>query len=87
MHSEKGVQAFEKIKDELEYIEATSYEIKYWNPSLVKSVVENPKRAEFFEKWNDKTITETVSELQFNDQKRIKLGKRLARAFKKIYRK
>lgn len=87
LHSEKGVQAFEKIKDELEYIEATSYEIKYWNPSLVKSVVENPKRAEFFEKWNDKTITETVSELQFNDQKRIKLGKRLARAFKKIYRK
>ena len=64
VHSEKGIQMFEKIKDQLAYVEATSHEVGAWNSCIYRPVEKNIRRKEFFEKWNHETISEAVLELE-----------------------
>lgn len=84
LHSEKGIQMFERIKDQLAYVEATSHEVGVWNSCLYKPVDKNPKRKDFFEKWNNKTITDTVLELQVSNQDSGQLAKGSSSFLKKI---
>ncbi len=84
LHSEKGIQLFEKTMDQLAYVEVASHEIGVWNPCLYKSVDENSKRKDFFEKWNNKTITDTVLELQVSNQDNGQSTKRSSSFLKKI---
>ena len=84
LHSEKGIQLFEKTKDQLAYVEVASHEIGVWNSCLYKSVDENSKRKDFFEKWNNKTITDTVLELQVSNQDNGQSTKRSSSFLKKI---
>ena len=73
IHSEKGIQIFEKIKEKLCFVEATSHEIGAWNSCLYKPVKKNMKRKDFFEKLKSKTVTETVNELQDHNCKKNQL--------------
>lgn len=84
LHSEKGIQLFEKTKDQLAYVEVASHEIGVWNSCLYKSVDENSKRKDFFEKWNNKTIADTVLELQVSNQDNGQSTKRSSSFLKKI---
>ena len=86
LHSEKGIQLFEKTKDQLAYVEVASHEIGVWNPCLYKSVDENSKRKDFFEKWNNKTITEIVLELQASNKDSGQITKRVSYLLQKIKR-
>lgn len=73
LHSEKGIQMFEKVKEELHFVEATSHEIGAWNPCLYKPVEKNMKRTDFFEKLKYKTIAEVVIELQDHSRKKSQI--------------
>ena len=76
LHSEKGIEMFEKIKEHLEYIEVTSDEVGAWNPCIYRSVDKNTKREKFFEIWHYKTITETITELQETNQNKSQSQKK-----------
>ena len=75
---------FEKIKDQLAYVKAASHEVGAWNPCLYKPVNKNSRRKDFFEKWNNKTITDTVLELQVSNKNSGQLTKKLSSLLKKI---
>lgn len=77
LHSEKGVQMFEKIKDQLAYVEATSHEVGVWNSCIYKPVDKNSRRKLFFEKWNNETIAEAVLELQMSNKSSGQSTKRI----------
>lgn len=84
LHSEKGIQMFEKIKDQVAYVKTSSQEVGAWNPCLYKPVDKNSRRKDFFEKWNNKTITDTVLELQVSNQDNGQSTKRSSSFLKKI---
>lgn len=63
IHNEKGMRAFEKVCSRMIVEPATTEEIKEWNSCLVQSVEYNPKREEFFIKWKEQTVSETVMSL------------------------
>ena len=64
IHSDKGVQAFEAVREKARVKEATIDEIKAWNSCLIKSVDYNPKREAFFRMWSNKSVRDTVMDLR-----------------------
>ena len=86
LHSEKGIQMFKKIKNQLAYVEATYHEVGAWNPCLYKPVDKNSRRKDFFEKWNNKTITEAVLELQVSNKGSSQSTRRVNFLLEKIKR-
>ena len=64
LHSEKALQLFEKIMGALNYVSATSKEIGAWNSCLYHPVKENKNREVFFERWENKSVSECIRELQ-----------------------
>ena len=86
LHSEKGIQMFEKIKDQLIYIKATSHEVGVWNSCIYKPVDKNPRRKLFFEKWNSETIAEAVLELQVSNKSSGQSTKKVSFLLEKLKR-
>ena len=86
LHSEKGIQMFEKIKDQLAYVEATSYEVGAWNPCIYRPVEKNIRRKEFYEKWKNETIAEAVLELKVSNKRNGQSTKKVNSLLEKLKR-
>lgn len=84
LHTKKGVQMFNNVKDRLNYIDSLSSEIAAWNSCLCKSIEINPKRKQFFEIWQYKTITDSINLLQKNVKKKKRLFEKICNYFKLI---
>lgn len=82
----KGYRCLKRIKNQLAYVEATFNEVGAWNPCLYKPVDKNSRRKDFFEKWNNKTITEAVLELQVSNKDSSQSTRRVNFLLEKIKR-
>lgn len=61
VNSEKGKWLFEKIKDKMKYEQVSIEEALKYNPSMVNSAKENPKRKEFFDMLSNSSFDQTVN--------------------------
>ena len=77
---------FEKIKDQLAYVEATSYEVGAWNPCIYRPVEKNIRRKEFYEKWKNETIAEAVLELNVSNKRNGQSTKKVNSLLEKLKR-
>lgn len=78
IHSEKGLNLFDKIKDNCKYISVNIDDALKYNPSAIQSVPYNTKRDIFFNKLNDKNICyliEKYTKVSLYKKIRGKLGK------------
>lgn len=61
VNSEKGKWLFEKIKGKMKYEQVSIEEALKYNPSMVTSAKENPKRKEFFDMLSNSSFDRAVN--------------------------
>lgn len=88
IHSENGKKWIDKVKGDLNIIQATTKEIACWNECLLQSTIRNPKRVEFFSQWDRQKLESLLENLTSNyvKEEEVTMIRKIKRSVRKWFR-